>query len=139
MSMAGFVYVEAVPGIGAIRIGRTVDLPQRLRWFEYTHLRVEVILLGCCVAEEDAERAEARIFDLLDEIHLRRHDPQLYGLLPTYDWYLPDRRMILYSFLSLCRGEHPLFTHVQRAPLFERLTKLYPDYATPNQILHVLD
>lgn len=74
----GCVYVMAVRGIEAVRIGRTVDLPQRLRWFEYKNFPVEVILLGKCnVLNHDAKRAEEEIFQLLDDIHLRRRNPKL--------------------------------------------------------------
>ena len=102
--------------------------------YKYPELCVEVILLGCCVAEEDAEWAEMRIFRLLDEVHLSRHNPLLYGQLPTYDWYLPDRNRILRAFLSLCRGKFPLFTGIEKRPLFERFTRVYPAYATSDQI-----
>ena len=133
--MAGLVYVEAVPGIEALRIGRTIDLSQRLLSFEYRYFPVEVVLVGHCIGWGKApEYAEARIFRLLDEIHLSRHNPLLYGQLPTYDWYLPDRNRILRAFLGLCRGEFPLFTGIERAPLFERFTKAYPAYSTPDEI-----
>ena len=56
----GCVYVMAVPNIEAVRIGRTVDLPQRLRWFEYKNFPVEVILLGKGNAfDPEAKKAEA--------------------------------------------------------------------------------
>ena len=99
------VYVEALPGIEAVRIGRTVDLLQRVRWFEYSYFPIEVILVGECGAWEFApEEAEAELFTLLDEIHLRQHNLELYTKLPTYDWYLPDRRKLSKLFLG-CVGE----------------------------------
>lgn len=119
------VYVEAIPGIEAIRIGRTVDLPQRLRRFEYRYFPVEVILTGECTAGEFVpEEAETELFSLLYPIHLSLHNPNLYATLPTKDWYLPDRHKILESFSRLCRGG--LLTRYYRRALFEDLTRLYP-------------
>jgi len=121
------VYVEAVPGIAAVRIGRTIDLLQRLRWFEYSYFPIEVVLVGECNAWESApEEAEGELFSLLDGIHLWRHNRDLYTKLPTLDWYLPDRRKILEAFFRLCRGKRPLLTRVYRMPLFDRVTKTYP-------------
>ena len=120
------VYVEAVLGINAIRIGRTENLLQRVRNFEHSYFPVEVILVGECTAYEDAtERAEKRLFSLLNEIHLRHHNPDLYGKLPTYDWYLPDRRKLLNAFSRLCRAEVPMLARFYKMPLFERLTRSY--------------
>lgn len=141
----GCVYVMAVPGIEAVRIGRTVDLAQRVRRFAYENqnLPVEIIIVGHCNAlDPEAKRAEAEIFRLLDDIHLSRHNRQLYAELPLaagYDWYLPDRRRIKDAFWSLWRGSPPLFVHVQREVTFERFTEQYPAYATPDQIIRALD
>ena len=121
------VYVEAVPGIPAVRIGRTVDLLQRLRRFEYTYFPIEVVLYGECSAWEFAPvEAERELFSLLDPIHLWRHNRDLYTKLPTYDWFLPDRRKILEAFFRLCRGRLPLLTRIYRMPLFDRVTRIYP-------------
>jgi hypothetical protein len=120
------VYVEAVPGIGAVRVGRTANLLQRVRNFEHRHLKIEVILVGECTAYRDApERAETKLFSLLDEIHLRRHNPNLYRQLPTYDWFLPDRRKLRNAFSRLCGADMPLLTRFYPMPLFERLTRFY--------------
>ncbi|PYV47361.1 MAG: hypothetical protein DMG92_16480 [Acidobacteria bacterium] len=124
--------------------------PQRLRWFEYKNFPVEVILLGKGNAfDPEAKKAEAAVFHLLDDIHLRERNPQLYvdlvrlrspeRLGPGYDWYLPDRRRILEAFWKLCRGSTPRFVGVQKQPAFERFTKLYPAYATPDQIFNVVN
>jgi len=121
------VYVEARLGTRAVRIGQTEDLLQRVRRFESRHLPIEVILYGECITWEAApETAEAKIFRLLADIHLARHNPGLYVQLPTYDWYLPDRHRILNAFSRLCNGEFPLLRGFYRMPLFERLTKIYP-------------
>jgi hypothetical protein len=120
------VYVQGMPGIEAVRIGRTVDLLQRVSRFEYSHCPIEVILVGECTAYDTApQSAEAKLFNLLQEIHLSRHNPDLYRRLPTYDWYLPDRRKILDAFARLCGADAPLVTRLYKWPLFEQLTKVY--------------
>ena len=125
----GYVYVQAIPGVDAVRIGRSADVLKRVRCFEYRYGAIEVILEGECITWERApERAEKRLFRLLADIELRRHNPALYANLPTYDWYLPDRRRILDAFSQLCRGHFPLLSGFTRMPLFERCTKLYPLY-----------
>ena len=128
----GYVYVQAIPGVDAVRIGRSADVLKRVRCFEYRYGAIEVILEGECITWERApERAEKRLFRLLADIELRRHNPALYANLPTYDWYLPDRRRILDAFSQLCRGHFPLLSGFTRMPLFERCTKLYPFVSTP--------
>lgn len=72
----GCVYVMATPGIEAVRIGRTVDPFQRVRWFEYKNFLVEIILLGECNAlDPEAKRAEEEVFHLLGDIRLSEHNP----------------------------------------------------------------
>jgi hypothetical protein len=61
------------------------------------------------VFDPTGEEAESRIFRLLDEMHLSRHNLDLYRQLRTNDWYLPDRQKILNVFWSLTRGSSPLF------------------------------
>jgi len=145
MPSEGFVYMMAVLGVEAVRIGRTIDLDQRLRWFEYrTDLRVEIVVLGHSNAlDHGAKRAEADVFALLDDIHLRNHNPQtfveLVQLGAGYDWYLPDRRRIRQAFWSLYRGHTPRFVRVDEKPTFERLTSLYPGYGTTDQIIRIAD
>jgi hypothetical protein len=123
----GRIYVMAIEGIEAVRIGRTRDLPQRLRRFDwrYPQYPVEIILTGICNARDPTgERAESDVFRLLDKIHLSRHNPDLYRRLETYDWYLPDQRKILKAFRSLTRGKSPLFCSIQPGPLFECFTRV---------------
>ena len=128
--ISGWICVQGLPGLEAVRIGRTVDLPQRLRWFEWRYLPIEVILVGECSSWEYApEAAEIQLFSLLDEIHLSRHNCVLHGALPTYDSYLPDKRKIIAAFSRLCRKgpfPFPLLTRFFRQPLFDRVTKNDP-------------
>src|SRR5947208_8217972 len=133
----GLVYVMAVPGIEAVRIGRTCDLPKRMRAHARKNGRIQYILLGECNAlDPEGKRAEKEIFRLLGDIRLSKYNPELYMELVRagHDWYLPDRRRILKAFWSLCRGNTPRFVGVQEDPTFERFTRFYPAYATSDQI-----
>jgi T5orf172 domain-containing protein len=122
----GCVYVEGVPGLAAVRIGRTKNLLQRLRWFEYDHFPVEVLLVGectdCAFAPEEAETA---IFRALEDLRLWRHDAQVWVNLETGDWFLPDRRRILDAFSRLCKGRHPLLARYYTWPLFDQISQIY--------------
>jgi hypothetical protein len=143
-SSNAWVYVMAAPGVEAVRIGRTIDLPQRMRSHAHKNGRIQDILLGQCNAlDPEGRRAEEEIFRLLDDVHLRKHNFQLHLDLVLAgtgrDWYLPDRHKIWDAFWSLRRGNAPRFVRVKPDPTFERFTNVYPPYATPDQIIRVVD
>lgn len=139
-----WVYVMVVPGIEAVRIGRTIDLPQRMRSHAQKNGRIQHILLGQCnVLDTEGRRAEEKIFQLLDDIHLCKHNSQLHLELVLggtgRDWYLPDRHKIHDAFWSLWQGKIRWFADVMEDPTFERFTNVYPAYATSDQIIRVVD